>query len=408
MMKTEEKKKNIELPSDEPKWLFEKRLSALVSYYKEPLPDRVSHLWKYSNPEWFEFNPDGGSVISFEKLKPTFVLDSDAKNADIVLMELAQAFKNEKYKDLILKYFGRLTNKCPNRFAYFNEAIWSNGYFLYVPKNVKVEKPLTVKLFSEELNSLEVLRNLILLEEGSSINLIDKIVSSEIVNPLVNIVTEIFLEKDSRLSYANLQLHSKQTVSHLFQRAEIRDNAKLTNVIVALGGKISKADLGTNLCGEQAGVTTYGIVLGDGIQKFDHHTTIEHNAPYTKSDLNFRVALKDMSRSAYTGNLKIAHEAVKSDAHQENRNLLLSGDAKAESVPELEILTNDVVRCNHGVTVGQIDKDQIFYLMSRGLSQKEAEQVIVEGFMEPTISRIPDEALREEIMSKIENKLEAL
>ena len=407
-MEVDVKKKNINLPENEPKWLFEKRLSALVSYNKESLPDRVSHLWKYSDPEWFEFNPDNGYVVSSKKLKPTFVLDSDAKNAGIVLMELASAFRNEKYKDIILKYFGHLTNKYQNKFAYFNEALWSNGYFLYVPKNIKTAKPVHVKLFSEELNIFEAVRNLILLEEGSSVNLINESSSGENANPLVSIVTEIFLEKEAKLSYANLQLYSKQTVSHFFQRAEINDNAELTNIIVALGGKISKADLGTNLSGEHASVTTCGIVLGDGIQKFDHHTTIEHNAPYTKSDLNFRVALKGKSRSAYTGNLKISHEAVKSDAHQENRNLLLSDEAKAESIPELEILTNDVVRCNHGVTVGQIDKDQIFYLMSRGLLQKDAEQVIVEGFIEPTISRIPEESLIEEILSRIKNKLEVL
>ena len=407
-MKTQEKKKNIELPSNEPKWLFEKRLSALVSYEKEMLPNRVSHLWKYSDPNLFEFDSNNGYVISSEKLKPNFNLGDDVKTSGVVLIELIEAFKNEKYKDLILKYFGQLTNKCPSRFAYFNEAIWSNGYFLYVPKNVKIEKPVTVKSLFKDLNTLEAVRNLILLEEGSVVNLIDEISSLETANPLLNIVTEIFLEKDSKLSYANLQLHSKQVVSHLFQRAEIKEAAELTNVIVALGGKISKADLGTNLSGTNASVTTYGIVLGDGVQKFDHHTTIEHNAPYTKSDLNFRVALKDKARSAYTGNLKIAHEAVKSDAHQENRNLLLSGEAKAESIPELEILTNDVVRCNHGVTVGQIDKDQVFYLMSRGLSQKDSEQVIVEGFMEPTISRIPEESLRQEVLSRIKNKLEEL
>lgn len=330
------------------------------------------------------------------------------EKTDVVLMELSDAFENEKYKDLILKYFSKLTAKYPNKFTYFNEAIWSSGYFLYVPKNVQIEKPLTVKSLSEGLNSSETVRNFILLEEGSSINLIDEISSLETVNPLVNIVTEIFLEKGSRLNYANLQLHSKQTISHLFQRTEINDNAKLINVMVALGGKISKADLSANLCGTYAGITIRGIVLGDGVQKFDHHTTIEHNAPYTKSDLNFRVALKDKSQSAYTGNLKIAHEAIKSDAYQENRNLLLSDEAKTESIPELEILTNDVIKCNHGVTFGQIDKDQIFYLMSRGLAQKEAEQIIVEGFVEPVISGIPEEGLRDEIMKKIKSKLEVL
>lgn len=407
-MKTQEKKKNIELPSDGPKWLFEKRLSALVSYEKEPLPERVSHLWKYSAPQWFEFDSDNELVISTEKLKPIFSLDDATKKIGIVLMELSDAFKNEKYKDLILKYFGQLTAKCPNRFAYFNEAIWSNGYFLYVPKNVKIEKPLTVKSSFNEPNTLEAVRNLILLEEGSTVNLIDELSSPDRANPLVNIVTEIFLEKNSKLSYANLQLYSKQTTSHLFQRAEVNDNAELTNLIVALGGKISKVDLGVNLNGYHSSVTTCGIVLGDGVQKFDHHTALTHESPHTKSYLNFRVALKDKSRSAYTGNLKISHEAVKSDAYQENRNLLLSPDAKAESIPELEILTNDVSRCSHGVTVGQIDKDQVFYLMSRGLSQKEAEQVIVEGFVEPTISKIPEESLREEIMKKIQSKLGVL
>ena len=407
-MKTQEKKKNIELPSDEPKWLFEKRLAALVSYEKEPLPNRVSHLWKYSDPSWFEFNPDSGSIISSEKLKSVFTFDNDVKASGIVLMELSEAFRNEKYKNLIFKYFGQLTNRCSSRYAYFNEAIWSGGYFLYVPKNVKTAKPLTVNFLSKSLNTLEAVRNLILLEEGSSVNLIDEIASSEAAAPVVNIVTEVFLEKNSKLNYANLQLYSKQTVGHLFQRAEINNNAELTNVIVSLGGKISKADLGANLSGPGSNITIYGIVLGDGIQKFDHHTTLEHKSPNTRSYLNFRVVLKDKARSAYTGNLKIAHEAVKSDACQENRNLLLSPDAKAESIPELEILTNDVARCNHGVTVGQIDKDQVFYLMSRGLSQKEAEQVIIEGFVEPTISRIPEESLREDIMSKIKNKLGVL
>lgn len=406
-MKTKEKKKTLELPANEPKWLFEKRLSALVSYDKEPLPDRVSHLWRYSDPGWFEFDPDNGFVISTKKLKPVFTSIAGEKTG-VILMELSDAFRNEKYKDLILKYFSKLTAKYPNKFAYFNEAMWSRGYFLYVPKNVQIEKPLTVKLLSEGLNSFEAVRNFILLEEDSSINLIDEISSLEIANPIVNIVTEIFLEKDSRLNYVNLQLHSKQTISHLFQRTEINDNAELRNVMVSLGGKISKADLGANLCGVHAGITVYGIVLGDGVQKFDHHTAIEHNAPYTKSDLSFRVALKGKSQSAYTGNLKIAHEAIKSDACQENRNLLLSSEATTESIPELEILTNDVIKCNHGVTFGQIDKEQIFYLMSRGLMQKEAEQIIVEGFMEPAVSKIPEEDLRNEIMKKIKNKLEAL
>lgn len=402
-MKIEDKK--IELPSNEPEGLFEKRLSALVSYEKEPLPSRVLHLWKYSDPNWFEFNSENGCISSPEELQLTFNLDTDAKNAGVILMKLNKAFRSEKYKNLILKYFGQLTNKYPNRYAYFNEAIWSSGYFLYVPKNTTIKKPQTVKFLSNELNNFKAVRNLIVIEEDSSINLIDETASPEASSPVLNIVTEIFLEKKSNLSYANLQLHSKQTVSHLFQRAEISDNAKLTNTIVALGGNISKVDLGTNLTGLHSGVTIYGIVLGDDVQRFDHHTALEHNAPDTKSYLNFRVALKDKARSAYTGNLKIINKAIKCDAYQENRNLLLSPEARADSIPELEIFTNDVIRCTHGVTVGHLDEDQIYYLMSRGLSQQEAEKIITLGFMDPTISKIQDENLKEKIVEKIKQKL---
>ena len=253
-----------------------------------------------------------------------------------------------------------------------------------------------------------MIRNLIVLEEGADISLIDEISSDEDSTTSINIVSEIFLAKGAKLNCLNLQTNNKNTTQHFFQRANLEEHSEFINLIVGLGGKISKTDLGTSLNGYGASTIIYGIVLGDETQKFDHHTRIEHIAPHTKSALNFRVALKDKARSAYTGNLKIAHEAVKSDAHQENRNLLLSSEAKAESIPELEILTNDVIRCNHGVTVSQVDKEQIYYLTSRGLNQKDAERIIIEGFFEPTISRIPDESLREEISSKIKAKLENL
>ncbi len=382
-------------------WLEEKKRQAKTAYENCPIPDKVSHLWKYSDPECFEYDLKNLPVCSSGKLK----LSVSGNLNNVVIMELSEAYKNEKYKELILKYFGKHTESYPNRLALLNESIWSSGYFLCLKKNQKVEEPITVKLSSDGVSDFCAVRNLIVLEEGSSINLIDEIVAENKTPLLINLVSEIFLDKNSKLNYANIQLYSKEVTSHNFQRAKLEEKSELTNVFIALGGKISKVDLGANLSKSHAQVTTYGIVLGDNNQKFDHHTTVEHNAPYTKSDLNFRVALKGKARSAYTGNLKISHEAIKSDAHQENRNLLLSADAKAESIPELEILTNDVTRCNHGVTVGQIDKDQLYYLMTRGLEQGEAEQIIIEGFLEPTLSKIPDKALNEEVSLRIKKKL---
>ena len=394
--------KQISKLNNEPKCIADHRLAMWEAYQKEPLPDRVQHLWKYSDPKWFELN-DYGLTINLNK--PRLTIEKEYLNKGVIFSEIKEILKLDSLKEVIKNKFGQLVKKYPGKITLLNEATWSSGYFLYVPKGVRLDSPLIVTTASSQVNKLESQRILVVLEEEASVNLVDEISSGVDGDLLTNVVIEMYLAKGAKLNYLNLQTHNKKTTHHIFQRAQIEEHAELTNLIVALGGKISKADLGAALTGHAASISTYGIVLGDGTQRFDHHTTLEHIAPYTKSLLNFRVVLKDRARSAYTGNLKITHEAVKSDAYQENRNLLLSPEAKAESIPELEILTNDVTRCSHGVTVGQVDKDQIYYLMSRGLTQIEAERVITEGFLEPTISRIPDENLREKVKTRVLDKL---
>ncbi|OGI20926.1 MAG: Fe-S cluster assembly protein SufD [Candidatus Melainabacteria bacterium RIFCSPHIGHO2_02_FULL_34_12] len=399
--------KEISKLNEEPEWLKEKRLNSWKEYLSMSLPSRVEHLWRYSDPVDFELNERD---INFESVPCTFLINDEAKNNKVLLSELSSqsTLKDEGFKNT----FGisKLYKENPNRINSLNQAIWSGGYYLHVPKNVKLNEPIIVKILKFNKDKYHGLRILVVLEEGAQLTLIDEI-SSEMKmtgNLLSNVVMEVFLSKGAKLEYLNIQNHDKNAIHHFSQSVNLEEHAEFNNLIVALGAKISKADLRAELNGYSSGITTHGIVLGDGIQKFDHHTALSHIAPHTRSSLDFRVALKDKSRSAYTGNLKIAHEASKSDAHQENRNLLLSENARAESIPELEILTNDVIRCSHGVTVGQVDKDQIYYLMSRGLEQKEAEKIIIEGFLEPTISKIPHEDLKQKIVEKIKFKLESI
>jgi len=393
--------KNISKVTSEPKCITDHRLSMWETYINLESPSRVDHLWRYSEPKIFELN---NYLISPSNVK----LDLKIEHAHLGLIfaPIGEIFKIESLREVIKSKFGELTNKNPGKITFLNEATWSCGYFLFVPKGTVITKPLSVKFNISKSGHLHSIRSLIILEEASSISLIEETSSSSPCDAIINSATEIFLSENSKLNYLNFQTLDKTTIRHNLQRAFINQHAKLNNLIVALGGKTTKADLGFILGGNNAFITTHGIVLGDSNQKFDHHTTIEHTAPNTKSELNFRVVLKDNAKSAYTGNLKITNEAIKSDAYQENRNLLLSPDAKAESIPELEILTNDVSRCSHGVTVGQVDKEQIYYLMSRGIEQKEAEKIIINGFLEPTISRIPDEKLQEEVKKRVEEKLE--
>lgn len=380
-------------------WLEEKKVQAKAAYEKEPLPDRTTHLWKYSNPNDFILIADKSIAVSERE-------SSNPSEKEAVLLDIKSA--SERYESLLKKCFGKLLLKSSSKTTLLNEAFWNSGYFLYVPKEKSINDVIGIVNKLNKSDSFYPVRNFVYLEEGSEVKLNEFIYSENINNSYSNVVTEIYLEKGSKLTYSLIQDYCDSIIHHHTQKISLMEDSEFSNMIVSIGGGKSKVDFDIDLNGQGSSASTYGIVLGDNKQFFDHHIDVNHNAPYTTSNVNFRVALKDRASSAYTGNLKIAHEAVKSDAHQENRNLLLSDKAKAESIPELEILTNDVTRCNHGVTVGQVDKDQIYYLMSRGLDEKAAEKIIVEGFLEPTISKIPDEKLKDEVIAKINSKLESL
>jgi Fe-S cluster assembly protein SufD len=193
---------------------------------------------------------------------------------------------------------------------------------------------------------------------------------------------------------------------HVSQRASVARDANVFTAIASLGSGVTKSDFGSILEGPGANVELFGFLYGEKDQRFDHHTVHDHRAGHTYSNLDFKTVLTDRAHSAYTGLIRIAPDAPESEAYQENRNLLLDPRAKAESIPELEILT-DEVKCSHGATVGSLDPNHVFYLMCRGLERAEAIRLIVAGFVEPTLSRLPDN-LQERLRSHVEEKIQQL
>lgn len=392
------------LNKNEPEWLKKHRLEALSAYSVMPLPDRVRHRWKYLDPALFDLISDLTITNKFNYY--TNISKSEADTLGIVFDEMKNLFSG-KAGEIVRSKISSIANPNSSRITMLNDTLWLSGFFLYVPKGVKIDKPIITKMVMEESNTYSAVRCLIIMEEDSSVNLTAELASNNSENIIVNSLYEIVLGANAKLNLLNLESlnNANKVRQYTYQKTKVNEGAQFINLLVSLGGDLTKTDLDIDLNKENASATVYGIVLGNENQKFDSHTAINHLAPNTKSLLNFRVVLKDKARSAYTGNLKIIKEAIKSDARQENRNLLLSEQAIAESIPELEILTNDVVQCNHGVTVGQIDKDQIFYLMSRGLSYSDAEKIIVEGFFEPTMSRIADNELYNRVSESILSKL---
>ena len=383
--------------ASEPQWLIEKRKAAKQAFEVELLPNRVSHLWKYTDPAIF--NP---KITTVERVSEIGTWSYSEPGVEV--LHILDGIK--KYEDLMREKFGSLIDNKNLKFSLLNESTWVSGYFVYIKKNRRSNDPVSLTMSVEKLKSFYPVRNFIYVEDGADVKLIEQVCSQDEIFSDVNIVTEIFLGNGAKLDFINLNMFGNKINYHLIQRANLSAQAQLENTFISLGGNVSKIDSETKLAGEHSVVMVSGIVLGNEKQRFDHHITVNHVASNTISGLDFRVALKDSANSAYTGNLKIAVDALGCDATQKNRNLLLSDTAKAESIPELEILTNDVKKCSHGVTMGHLDEEQIYYLMSRGFSDKEAEKVIIEGFIEPIILKIPEHTLISgQVKSRIEQKL---
>jgi Fe-S cluster assembly protein SufD len=188
------------------------------------------------------------------------------------------------------------------------------------------------------------------------------------------------------------------------ERAVLADDATLNSLHVTLGARFSKNSIGAHLRGQNSLAEMLGIYFGDGDQFFDHHTWQLHESPYATSDLEFKGALKGSARSVYSGLIKVEEGAQKTDAYQQNRNLVLSRNARADSTPNLEIGANDV-RCTHGATISRVEEEHLFYLQARGIERTEAQKLIVEGFFRPVIDRIPVAEIQDFLESAIARKV---
>ncbi|HVA24362.1 MAG TPA: SufD family Fe-S cluster assembly protein, partial [Chloroflexota bacterium] len=216
--------------------------------------------------------------------------------------------------------------------------------------------------------------------------------------------THLVVKDGAKLSYVSLQERGEQTWHFSTERAVIGRDAKADIVIAALGGFVSKSYVETILAGPGAEGNLVGVVLTDGQQHIDHQTLQEHLAPHTTSNLLLKSAVKGYSQSIFSGLVRMPREAQQSDAFQEARALLLSEHAKADAIPKLEIVASDV-RCTHAGAIGQVDSEQKFYLMSRGIPEDEAERLIVTGFFEPALERIPVESVRESTRKALASRL---
>jgi Fe-S cluster assembly protein SufD len=291
------------------------------------------------------------------------------------------------------------------KFAAHNAALWTHGLLVHVPKGLVVEKPLYIRIANAAEGGALFWRLLVVAEEGSQLTVIEEYASaSPDLSAYSNAVAELFVEQGAKLEYVSIQNLSHETWHFASHHARVDRDAELDWVAGGFGAKKGKVWIQNDLAGQGATSRVTGAYFADGAQHVDYDTFQEHIAPNTESDFAFKGALRDKATAVWRGMIRVEKDAQKTNAYQECRNLMLSPEAHAVPIPGLEILANDV-RCTHGATVGRVDREQLFYLMARGLSRPEAERLLVRGFFQDILDRIELEPVREALGGALEARI---
>lgn len=308
---------------------------------------------------------------------------------------------------IIEKVLSRIDHDKTAKFSALAGALGLQGILLYVPKNVRLELPLQSIFWAAGEGLLHSLQLFVYLEEGSSVTYVHESSSPNAGSSLSlhAALIDVYVGPDAHLNLVELQSWGENIVNFTSENVQVDRGGSVDWVFGALGSRLTKNVSNLSMIGAGATGKMSGFYFTDHVQHLDHDTQQNHLAPNTTSELLFKGALTDNSRSVWQGMIYVSPEANKADGYQANRNLVLSKNARADSIPGLEILTDDV-RCTHGATVGKIDEEQVFYLTSRGMPRDDAERLIVEGFFEPIMQRIPFEGVRKRFQNAIKEKME--
>jgi Fe-S cluster assembly protein SufD len=291
------------------------------------------------------------------------------------------------------------------KFAAHNAALWEHGLLVQVPKGVVLEQPLYVRITNTREGGALFWRLLVVAEPESRFSVVEEYTSaSPGLAGYSNAVSELFVGQGGKVEYVSLQNLSAETWHFASHRARVERDAELDWVAGGFGSKKGKVRIENDLAGQGATSRVTGAYFADGDQHLDFDTLQEHQAPNTTSDFAFKGALRDEATAVWRGMIRVEPEAQKTNAYQENRNLLLSPKAHADSIPGLEIRANDV-RCTHGATLSQVDRDQLFYAMARGLTHSDAERLILRGFFQDVLDRIELEPVREALGEALEARI---
>ncbi len=384
------------------------RTELLERYRVLPLPTKQEEHWRFTDLAGFD--PEAwaaGGATDVAAAATLLEIDAAAlARAGERGLTIERAPEGVRFEPLTDDHplLGSLV-QADDKFRAHNAALWEHGLLVHVPRGAVVDKPLYVRVVNTSDGGSLFWRLLVVAEAESRFSVIEELASADTeLSGYVNSVAEIVVGDAAKVEFVSLQNLSRRSWYFASNHARVGRDAELDWVTGGFGSAKGKVWIQNDLAERGATSRVTGAYFADGTQHLDYDTYQLHQAPDTTSDFAFKGALRDTAATVWRGMIRVEEGAQKTNAYQENRNLLLSKTATANSIPGLEILANDV-RCTHGATLGQVDREQLFYLMARGLSRSEAERMIVRGFFQDVLDRIELEPVRTALGAALEARI---
>ena len=407
-----------------PAWWLDRKRAAYARFEQLPMPSRTDEGWRFSNiagvalggyaptgkaaaapvnpvPPFFV---ESAALLSFVdgRLAGSLPISSDLAARGVIVTTLSEALL--RHPELLREHFMAQPQKLGSaKFAALHEAFVEDGAFIHVPKGVEIAKPIIVVHAVSGQGTAVFPHTLVIAEDNAKVTAVDYFVSNEQARQFACGANDLYAGHGAKVTYAAAQCWSLETLSLQFNSTVVRRDARVQSLNLHLGARQARHESLSQLQAPGGFSEMLAITVASGAREFDQRTLQIHQAPSTKSDLLYKNALLDRSRTIFSGLIVVDADAQKTDAYQSNRNLMLSDDAESNSLPGLEIQANDV-RCTHGATSARIDAEQEFYLKSRGIPPKAANELLIFGFFEEVLNRLASDELHQALLGLIRTR----
>lgn len=395
----------------EPAVLAERRRAGLAAFEAAAMPTRADEHWKYIDLDFTIEDLTLPTAPGEDLAAPIGVERVSARVVDgfVSIIGAPDGVRMGTFAELAdndSELFARaVADRSDDIFLAGNAAFSGDGLFVQVPGNTVVADPIIIDVQSVSAGTISFPHIAIALDDNSQASVVLLFRSSEAALAVAPVV-ESTLGSGARLSMTSVQTWGRSTQGLGYQRVQLGRDASMKMGEVGLGGALGRLDLSVDLDGDGSSYLLSGLSFGDGRQVLDYRMVLNHRGRNTSSDVLLKGAVEDQAESIFTGLLRIEEEATNTSAFENNRNLVLSAGAKAQSVPNLEILCDDVV-CGHGSTVGPLEEEHLYYLASRGIGRERAERVLVKGFFDEVIDKLPAQAVAAPVRDEVERKFVA-